>query len=138
VTAISAGGDHNLVLKNGGVLAWGSNAYGQATVPAALSSGVTAISAGFNHSLALKDGRVYGWGQNNFHQIDVPEAALSDVAGIDAGYNHNLAFKTNGDIIAWGADFVTESEPTTCGPVFAVSAGDSDSFVLKENVNAPC
>ena len=34
------------LLKNGGVLAWGNNAYGQTTVPAGLSSGVTAVSAG--------------------------------------------------------------------------------------------
>ena len=138
VTAIAAGGDHNLVLKNGGVLAWGNNSYGQTSVPAAAQSGVTAISAGFQHSLALKNGGVIAWGRDNYHQAEVPDAALSDVVAIDAGYNHNLAFKRNGDIVAWGSDIVQESEPITCGPVLAVSAGDGSSFVIKENPGAPC
>jgi len=135
---VAAGGDHNLAIKNGGVLAWGSNLYGQTTVPAGLSSGVTAVSAGFQHSLALKGGRVYAWGRNNFGQLNVPGEALSDVVGIDAGSNHNLAFKANGDIIAWGSNFVGESAAYTCGPVFAISAGDNDSFVIKEDPTAVC
>ena len=73
VSAIAAGADHSLALKNNGtVVAWGSNGYGQTTVPAG-SSRVTAIAAGADHSLALKsDGTVVAWGYNGYGQTNVP------------------------------------------------------------------
>jgi Ca2+-binding RTX toxin-like protein len=53
VTAIAAGGYHNLALKEDGtVVAWGYNNDGQTNIPAGLS-GVTAIAGGYFHSLAL-------------------------------------------------------------------------------------
>src|SRR5207249_4561423 len=52
VVAIAAGGDHSLALKSdGSVVAWGSNTYGESTVPDL--GPVIAISAGFNDSAAL-------------------------------------------------------------------------------------
>jgi alpha-tubulin suppressor-like RCC1 family protein len=55
VKAISAGGAHNLALKqDGSVVAWGVNSVGQTTVPDGLI-GVKAISAGSGHNLALRD-----------------------------------------------------------------------------------
>jgi alpha-tubulin suppressor-like RCC1 family protein len=81
VTAIAAGGNHSLaVLKNGTVMAWGSNGYGQlgnagttnSDVPVAVSglSGVTAIAAGEEHSLALlQNGTVVAWGANGEGQL---------------------------------------------------------------------
>ncbi|HEY6837840.1 MAG TPA: hypothetical protein VI389_03775, partial [Geobacteraceae bacterium] len=94
ITAVSAGGDHNLALQNNGtVWAWGSNAAGQigagpfftaattGTSPAvpkqvldattgAPMVGVTAIAAGGSHSLALKsDGTLWAWGDNTYGQL---------------------------------------------------------------------
>jgi alpha-tubulin suppressor-like RCC1 family protein len=135
VSAISAGGDHNLVLKNGGVLAWGNNTYGQTTVPAAAASGVSAISAGYDHSLALKNGGVIAWGRDNFHQVDVPAEAASGVVAIDAGWNHNVAVKADGTIVLWGSDISGESDPSACAPIFGASAGDGATFVLKQDLN---
>ena len=65
VTAVAAGGWHNLALKSDGtVVGWGDNGAGQATPPAGLTD-VIAIAAGFLHSLALNsDGTVVGWGSN--------------------------------------------------------------------------
>ena len=93
VTVISAGGYHNLALKNDGtVVAWGDNGQGQTTVPAGLT-GVTAISAGFYHSLALKnDGTVVAWGQNGEGQATVP-TGLTGVKAISAGGYHSLALR---------------------------------------------
>ena len=43
----------------GAVVAWGSNGFGQTTVPVAAQSGVVAIAAGNQHTVALKnDGSV--------------------------------------------------------------------------------
>src|SRR5579883_1034496 len=63
----------------GGVIAWGLNTIGQATVPPEAQEGVTAIAAGAFHSLALKNGQVIAWGQNSDGQTDVPEEAKSGV-----------------------------------------------------------
>jgi alpha-tubulin suppressor-like RCC1 family protein len=89
-TAISAGEEHNLVLKSDGtVWGWGYNFYGQMgngslsmsyshtypeqvkinNTPTYLSS-ITAISAGGSHSLALKsDNTVWSWGSNTSGQL---------------------------------------------------------------------
>ena len=56
----------------GTVVAWGSDEYGQASVPAGLT-GVVAVAAGQLHSLALKDdGTVVAWGRNSHGQARVP------------------------------------------------------------------
>ena len=78
VTAIGAGYDYSLALKNDGtVWGWGSNRFGQlgqgsATPPEAQFplqvqglAGVMAIAAGGWHALALKsDGTLWAWGYN--------------------------------------------------------------------------
>ena len=79
VIAVAAGANHSLALKSDGtVVAWGWNAYGQATVPTGLAD-VIAIAAGGDHSLALKsDGTVVAWGDNSSGQSTVP----ADLAGV--------------------------------------------------------
>ena len=135
VKAISAGGVHNLALKEDGtVVAWGGNYYGQIGVPEGLS-GVKAISAGLSHSLALKeDGTVVAWrGYNAYGQGSVP-SNLSGVKAISAGTYHNLALKEDGTVVAWGANGLGQTTvPTGLGGVKAVSAGGSHSLALKED-----
>src|SRR5262249_55255808 len=63
VDAIAAGRTHGLALKNGKVIAWGSDSYGESEAPQEALSGVDAIAAGWWHSLALKDGKVIAWGE---------------------------------------------------------------------------
>ena len=72
VTAISAGGGHNLTPADGTVVGWGDDTWGQIDVPAGLSD-IVAISAGGGFSLALKsDGTVVAWGRDDYGAIDVP------------------------------------------------------------------
>jgi hypothetical protein len=80
-----------LALKRDGTLVgWGANDYGQATAPSGLTN-VLAIAAGGYHSLALKpDGTVAAWGDGASGQTNVP-AGLTKVAAIAAGYYHSLA-----------------------------------------------
>jgi hypothetical protein len=98
VTAIAAGGAHNLALRSDGtVVAWGQNVYGQTNIPPGLSN-VVAIAAGGWHSLALKsDGTVVAWGAGNgsdsfvdCKQTLVPNG-LNNVGQIAAGAVHSLA-----------------------------------------------
>ncbi|WP_020671173.1 RCC1 domain-containing protein [Amycolatopsis nigrescens] len=136
VTAISAGGDHNLALKNGGVLAWGSDKFGQTDVPAAAKSGVKAISAGWDHSLALKtDGTVLAWGNNADGQATVPAEAASGVTAISAGSLHSLALLAGGKAVSWGMP-AAASNPnprpeTPASGVTAIYAGYRGSVFLK-------
>jgi alpha-tubulin suppressor-like RCC1 family protein len=96
VSAARAGENHSLALKNGRVIAWGSNSCNQLNVPVAARSGVTAIRAGGDNSLALKNGRVIAWGCIN----TVPKILRRGVTQISSGSTLNLALK-NGRVIAW-------------------------------------
>jgi hypothetical protein len=95
LTAISAGGFHNLALRRDGtVVAWGDDLFGQSTVPAGLKD-VVAISAGFTHSVALKrDGTLVSWGGiedfgNGLSSCTVPQG-LAQVGAITAGLNSDV------------------------------------------------
>src|SRR2546428_345598 len=118
VSTVSAGGGHSLtLLKNGTVMAWGDNFYGQlgdgttvnSDVPVAVSglSGVTAVSAGRLHGLALlSDGTVRAWGDNVYGQlgdgstsssdVPVPVSGVGGVAAVSAGGAHSLALLGEG------------------------------------------
>jgi alpha-tubulin suppressor-like RCC1 family protein len=121
IVAISAGYAHVLALrKNGTVVAWGDNTYGQCDVPEGLDH-VRAISAGYWHNLAIKDdGTVVAWGGKSieslvkdYDQFSVPPN-LTDITAISAGELHNLALKQDGTIVAWGSNESGESAPSLC------------------------
>jgi alpha-tubulin suppressor-like RCC1 family protein len=83
ITAISAGLNHSLAIRNGAVYAWGLNNYGQLgdgtttnRINPLLLGGtlnglvVTQIAAGDYHSLALtSDFRLFAWGRNAEGQL---------------------------------------------------------------------
>lgn len=148
-TKIAAGAWHALALTGDGeVVAWGSNTYGQCTVPAELSNGVSEISAGLHYSMALKDGAVHVFGipgsQSEAYGIrDVPEAASNDVVAISAGAYHALALKADGTVVSWGAeDFIGDDDEgidylpeEAASDVEAISAGYLFSMALKTDGN---
>ncbi len=132
ITAIAAGGQHSLALKNDGtVWAWGYDQYGQlgdnasygtasdskyTPVPVAGLTGIIAISAGSNFSLALDNtGKVWSWGWDVVgelgndvalvHQpLPVAVASITGIIAISAGSNHSLALDNAGKLWAWGYD----------------------------------
>ncbi len=91
VTAIAAGGGHNLELKRDGtVVSWGWDLGDLLTVPAGLHD-VIAIAAAVDRSLALKrDGTVVAWGDNeNGESTGIK--GLSEVRAVSVGVDHSLA-----------------------------------------------
>ena len=141
VTAIAAGGYHNLaLLPNGSVKAWGYNSYGETNVPTTLTNAM-AVAAGLYHSLALRsNGTMTAWGNSTFNQTVVP-ASATNVTAIAAGWYHNLALRSNGTVVAWGAGtsqgsppFAGQSiVPPNLAGVTAVAAGGYHSLALRTN-----
>ena len=128
VTAVSAGGQHSLIIEtNGSLWAMGFNTSGQlgdgttatnppfgASLPEQIvASNVVAIAAGGSHSLFLKsDGSLWAMGANNngqlgdgtYNNTNLPEEIVaSNVTAIAAGNNHSLFLKSDGSL--WGMGY---------------------------------
>jgi len=128
VTAIAAGANHCLALKNDGtVVAWGYNLNGElgngTTVDGVRAAAVTglnsvhSIAAGGYHSMALR--RVGGvdtlwtWGDNACGQlgngnqptdssVPVEVTGLGSINRIAGGYEHSMALKRDSTVWTWG------------------------------------
>jgi hypothetical protein len=132
VVAVAAGAYHSLALKRDGkVVAWGWNLFGQTNVPSGLT-GAVAVAAGSFHNLALnKEGTVVAWGRDDFGQATVP-SGLTGVIGIAAGQNHSLALTPNSRVIAWGRDDSGQAMvPGNLTGLWAIAGGGSHSLALK-------
>jgi alpha-tubulin suppressor-like RCC1 family protein len=139
VTAIAAGGGHTVALKkDGSVVAWGNNDYGQTTVPLAAQTGVVAIAAGWLHTVALKnDGTILAWGSDDYDQTTIPVEAQSGVTAIAAGTRHTVALRNDGSVVAWGYNSYGLTQTTVPvaaqSGVTAIAAGDSHTVALKND-----
>jgi len=131
VTAIAAGGESSLALKNDGtVVGWGPPGAPSTEVPDGLS-GVVAIAASEYHCLALKsDGTVVGWGGYQWGQA-TPPAGLSGVVAIAAGVTQSLALKGDGTVVGWDVDGPMTLPASLDGKkVTAISAGSYHDLAL--------
>ncbi len=135
VTALGGGAGHSLALRRDGtVVSWGYNYYGQTNVPPGLSN-VVAIASGKYFSLALRaDGTIAGWGQYYDGTAFVPmnPAALAYVVAVASGAGHGLALRGNGTVTAWGSNTYGQTNvPANLGNVMAIAAGEYCSFALR-------
>ncbi len=123
VTAIAAGDEFSLAVKDGAAYGWGWNGNGQVgdgttstdfspVLITSLSSGVAAVAAGQKHSLAISNGGLYAWGDNTNGQLGdgtttqrttpvLITSLSSGVTAIAAGYLDSLAVQ-DGFVYAWG------------------------------------
>jgi len=134
ITAIALGGYHGLVLRRDGtVVGWGDNSFGQAAAPAGLND-VKAIAAGLHHSVALRsNGTVVAWGRNQLGQTNVP-AGLLDARAIACGANHTLALRANGSLAAWGDNaYGKASVFPSATNLIAIAAGAEHSLAVRSN-----
>ncbi len=146
IAAIAVGGEHCLALrKNGNVVAWGKNTYGQTNGIGSWSN-IIAIAAGAYHSLALQsNGTVLAVGssQPGGAESSVP-AGLSNVVDISTvgwippdaqggGPSHafSLALKSDGTVVGWGDNtYKQATAPAGLSNVVAVAAGAFHSLAL--------
>ena len=126
VVAISPGEEHALALKRDGtVIAWGANGFGETNVPVDLKN-VIAIAAGAYYSLALRaDGKVIAWGGYENKAVNIPPG-LSNVVAIAAGYYHALALKADGRVTAWGNTYGQLDVPPDWSNVVSIASGGGD------------
>src|ERR1700687_2758122 len=127
ISAVATGGYHTCALtRDGRVLCWGYNYYGQlgdgttnnslTPISTGLSSPVSAIATGEVHSCALTTGGgVLCWGGNTDLQlgngqavgVSTPVAAVglsSGIVAVATGVAHSCALTSGGDVLCWGED----------------------------------
>lgn len=127
---LSFGGNHAIGLGEDGIArAWGSNTFGEATVPPNLGT-VVAVEAGQHFSGALSSsGQIRLWGLNDWTQCDVP--VHGEVAKFALGWNHGIALRSDGTVFAWGRQqYGAATIPAGLGTVSAVDAGDNWNAVI--------
>jgi alpha-tubulin suppressor-like RCC1 family protein len=158
---IAAGSRHVLGLtKQGTLVGWGYNAYGQlgtgdlrsSTTPTPVLglSSVRAVQAGLYHTVALReDGTVLTWGANNVGQLGdfrrgksynlpIPVRGLPKIIAISARDNHTVAVDADGYVWGWGdVAYGAYPEPVRLDPfwgnVKSVAAGADFNLALKQD-----
>jgi hypothetical protein len=137
-TAIDAGRSHYLaLLQSGELVGWGSDDFGQITVPDSARMGATQIEAGNDFSVALlQNGKVVAWGKNDLNQATVPVTATSQITQISVGNNHTLALRDDGSVVAWGAnDMGQTTVPISATNVlYVVAAADSSAAIRRDGI----
>jgi len=138
---ITAVGQHTCGLKNdGSATCWGSNSYGESTVP---SGTFTQISAGENHTCGLKsDGSAICWGAGKTNTRNSPEYGQSIVPSgtftqLSAGYDHSCGLKSDGSVTCWGANDYGQSIVPS-GMFTQLRAGGHHTCGLKSDHTVTC
>ena len=118
-----------------GLVAWGSDEWGQVTVPA--GDDFVAIASGYDFNVALKEdgslvawGRDYVWGPEDWNPCAVPSGndfvAISDSSG-----HHSLAIRADGSLAAWGMNDQGQRDVPAGNDFVATSAGYKHSLALE-------
>jgi hypothetical protein len=94
--------------------------------------GVVSAAGGWSHVVALKnDGTVL---QVNWDAAPEQVAGLSNVVAVAAGGTHSLALKADGTVVAWGANFLGQTNvPAGLSNVVAIAAAEDHSLALKRD-----
>ena len=143
VSAVSAGGLHNLALTSKGLYGWGAGSWGRLgmggdnkdkNVPtyikaAAHLGGLCGVGAGWEHSLLLTvDGSVFQFGRLGHSYMNLPQqvqglgpSSGTPIESISAGRGYSLAVDTSGELWVWGA----------IGPSGALGLGEKDGNKVK-------
>ncbi|RLS87020.1 MAG: hypothetical protein DWI10_10385, partial [Planctomycetota bacterium] len=146
IVQTAGGASHTIALKPNvaagfaPVICWGSNTFGQCTVPPILTGAtIGQIAAGGRHSLALTgEGNVVCWGDNAAGQCVVP-SSLGIVAAIAGGDAHTMALLGDASVRCWGSNaFGQSAVPATVVGVVQIAAGARHSAALKSNGTVSC
>jgi alpha-tubulin suppressor-like RCC1 family protein len=120
----------------GPVVAWGSNTFGDSTVPPnlglckAVSSGGDWTLGGYSgHTAVIKlDGTVACWGANAHSQLNIPPS-LGPCIKISAGWYHTLVIDMTNHVQSWGG-YLYPPVPTDLGVCTEIAAGYLHSLAI--------
>ena len=129
IAQIALGAHHALaVTTNGNVVGWGTNLYGELTIPN--MSDIVQVAVGLNHSVALKsNGSVQMWGKQT--SLTAPaDGRTTGITQIAAGDNHTVLLGNDGRVFVYGSS----SQPSFTGKnIVAIAAGSDSSLALGDD-----
>lgn len=127
---ISAGGTHTLAIKDGSVLAAGSNGAYQCNTEG--FSNIIDISAGLQHTVVLgSDGKVSATGSNSAGQCNVEEWEELNIVDVSAGFQFTAALKNDGTVVAIGNNERNQLDTEEWSNIRSISAGGVHLVGLK-------
>lgn len=113
-----------------GVLCWGDNRKGQATVPALTAPKY--IAAGGDTTCAIDGNTVQCWGDGSHGQTTVPYDTFGSTA-LTVGDGHVCAIGPRGAIKCWGDDSSGQLRaPANLGSIAAIGAGSHHTCALAD------
>ncbi len=127
------GAHHALaVTTNGNVIGWGTNLYGELTIPN--MSDIVQVAVGLNHSVALKrDGSVQIWGKQTALIVPSWSNVFTRQIAIAAGDNHTVLLNNYGRVLVYDSNG-NSSQPSLTGKnIVAIAAGSDSSLALGDN-----
>ncbi len=130
VVAFAAGVGQDVALRRDGtVVVWGDNAYGQRWVPAGLDE-VVGIASGAWHVVALRaDGTAAQWGSNLYGEANW-QVEPANLAAVTAGFFETVALRSDGTVTAWGPVSATPVPPGLSN-VVAVATDNQNALAVK-------
>ena len=138
-SAMSVGGYHTMTrLGDGSVRCFGSNVYGQLSVPLDLPP-VARVIAGSDHCIViLADQTVRAWGDDFFGQCQVP-LTLGQVREAACGEFHTIAVRVDGSIVCWGENAAGQcTVPAGVSNPTKVAGGASHSMAIRQDGSIVC
>jgi alpha-tubulin suppressor-like RCC1 family protein len=70
VVSVAAGNEHSLALKrDGSVVAWGDNTFGQTNVPSGLTEVIRISAAAHSSSVLTRNGKIVAWGKTSMANL---------------------------------------------------------------------
>ena len=131
--SVSAGDGHTCAIdQDNFVYCWGSNTFGETTLPGTVESSNLALQAGAgsDHSCMLDRGQIiYCWGRNDDGQSTVPSGLYRALA-VGNGSRHTCALRSGGIARCWGEnDFGQTDSPGTAFE--QIGAGSSHNCAIR-------
>ena len=120
------------VVRSFGMVAGVRHGRVRTVVTAVLAAGALGLSSGLvvaGPATATAGSEVVAWGDDGSGATDVPPG-LTGVAAVAAGERHSLALRSDGSVVAWGADNWGQIDVPGLPRVRAIAAGDWHSLAL--------
>ena len=134
ITKFSAGREHILFLRSDSTV-FGWPTAGWPPPPDDENHSFIDIAAGSWFNIGLyNDGTLSGWWWDSGSGETNPPDSITDAVAVSAGYNHAMALRSDGTVVAWGANGNGQIDvPAELNNVIQIDAGYFFSAALKSD-----